>query len=170
MDAERDRKTCVALDLKVVGANHELAQWLLDHPSYSNATVGRWLGCSEFRVRQLRKWARGGFSGTPFDMGITRNRQRDSIGRSKQPLKSLDNSESDLESDGDPGIADPAEVEDNVLYSLARISEHARVFRKAFKHSSFDREAEVTIMTAIDRMIDKWRSAQKVLKGGHENG
>jgi hypothetical protein len=27
-DAERDRKTCIALDQKVTGANRELAQWL----------------------------------------------------------------------------------------------------------------------------------------------
>jgi hypothetical protein len=32
MDEERDRKACIALDLKVTAANRELAQWLLDHP------------------------------------------------------------------------------------------------------------------------------------------
>jgi hypothetical protein len=36
-DRDRDRKTCIALDLKVTDANHALEQWLLDHPGYSGA-------------------------------------------------------------------------------------------------------------------------------------
>ena len=44
VDAERDRKICVSLDLKVIGANRELAQWLIEH-SYSNREVAGWLGC-----------------------------------------------------------------------------------------------------------------------------
>ena len=30
MDQERDRKTCLSLDLKVTGSNRELAQWCLN--------------------------------------------------------------------------------------------------------------------------------------------
>jgi hypothetical protein len=49
MDEERARKECLALDLKVAGANRELAQWILDNPRWSalrrhtnkaSATVG----------------------------------------------------------------------------------------------------------------------------------
>ena len=63
-------------------------------------------------------------------------------------------------------MADPATVEDNVLYTLARINEHAKAFKKIFKLSSFDREAEERISTAIDRMISKWRSTQATLTKG----
>jgi hypothetical protein len=36
---QRDRKICISLDRKVSGANHELAQWLIDHPRYSQRVV-----------------------------------------------------------------------------------------------------------------------------------
>jgi hypothetical protein len=61
MDKERDRKTCIALDQKVAGANRELAQWLLDHPRYAGAAVASWLGCEKRRIERLRKWAKNGF-------------------------------------------------------------------------------------------------------------
>jgi hypothetical protein len=63
----------------------------------------------------------------------------------------------------DSDVADPAVIEDNLLYSLQRMNEHARVFKKLFKASVFDREAEGRISTAIDRMILKWRSTQATL-------
>lgn len=67
-------------------------------------------------------------------------------------------------------VADAATVEDSALYTLARINEHARVFKKIFKLSTFDREAEIRIGTAIERMIQKWRSTQAALtKRSHEN-
>jgi hypothetical protein len=44
MDVERDRKTCIALDLKVTGANRELAQWIVNHPQYTHKTIAEWLG------------------------------------------------------------------------------------------------------------------------------
>jgi hypothetical protein len=50
-----------SLDLKVIGADRKLAQWLLNHPKYSAPVVAGWLGCSEGRIRQLRKWASDGF-------------------------------------------------------------------------------------------------------------
>jgi len=34
MDEERARKECLALNLKAIGANRELAQWLLDNPRW----------------------------------------------------------------------------------------------------------------------------------------
>ena len=79
---------------------------------------------------------------------------------SKLPTPDEVRSESD---DEDSEVADPATVEDNALYTLARINEHAKAFKKIFKLSSFDRETEERISTAIDRMISKWRSAQATL-------
>jgi ParB-like chromosome segregation protein Spo0J len=60
-------------------------------------------------------------------------------------------------------VAPPEEIEENILYTLQRINEHARVFNKLFKASAFDREAKERINTAIERMIAKWRSTQKTL-------
>jgi len=62
MDEERARKECLALDLKVAGANRELAQWLLDHPQYRAAHVARGVGSGETKIKQLRRWAQSGFS------------------------------------------------------------------------------------------------------------
>ena len=39
LEVERDRKACVALDLKVKEANRELAQWRLDHPVTASAEI-----------------------------------------------------------------------------------------------------------------------------------
>jgi hypothetical protein len=66
----------------------------------------------------------------------------------------------DAESDD---VADPATVEEGVMHTLMRMNAHARMFKKVFKLSSFDREAEVRISTAIDRMIQKWRSTHATL-------
>ena len=79
---------------------------------------------------------------------------------SKPPTPDEVRSESD---DEDNGVADPAEVEDNALHSLGRNSAHAKMFKKIFKLSSFDRGAKERISTAIDEMISKWRSAQATL-------
>jgi hypothetical protein len=65
----------------------------------------------------------------------------------------------------DPGVADAAEIEDSALHSLGRNSEHARLFKKLFKLSAFDREAKDRIITAIETMIKKWRSTQATLTG-----
>ena len=82
---------------------------------------------------------------------------------SKLPTPDEVCSESDNE---DSEVADPATVEDNALYTLARMNEHAKAFKKIFRLSSFDRETEKRISTAIDRMISKWRSAQATLTKG----
>ena len=60
-------------------------------------------------------------------------------------------------------VASPAVIEENVLYSLQRVNEHARLFKKLFKASTFDREAKERINTAIDRTIQKLRSTQAAL-------
>jgi hypothetical protein len=95
-DTERDRKTCIALDVKISGANRELAQWLLDHPNYSNAIVARWLGPHHSRIGYLRKWATRGFVGTPFDRDNKpdgrRRHDEPAPPRGHGPLRSQDNS------------------------------------------------------------------------------
>jgi hypothetical protein len=87
-------------------------------------------------------------------------------------LESSDNSESDGGSeaeDQESAVAEPAVIEDNVLYYLQRMNEHARVYKKLFKASTFDREAEERISTAIDRTIQKLRSAQATLTKRNRN-
>lgn len=165
MDQERDRKTCLNLDLKVTGANRELAQWLLDHPRYSSADVAGWLGCSGSRIRDLRRWAEGGFQGP--QRGKSRPSEDASRRRDvNEPLETNDNSESDddLEADSKPEVAAPAVLEDNILYAIGGMNENARVFNKLLRVSVFDRETVDRINTAIDRMIGKWRSIQSTLE------
>lgn len=98
MDQERDRKTCITLDMKVTGANRELAQWLVDHPRYSGAVVAAWLGCSKSRINYLRQWAQDGFNGTPRGGEARREaeRQERSDHRGgRGALKTNNNSEDD---------------------------------------------------------------------------
>lgn len=169
MDIERDRKTCVTLDLKVTGANRELAQWLLDHQKYSGTLVAEWLGCSDTRVRALRRWAENGFQGAPFydERRQGRNRQRDA----DDELESLDNLETDDETaEVSDEIAEPAVIEDNVIYTIQRMNEHARVFKALFKKSTFDRESGERIGAAIEQMIEKWRSTQAILTRRNRDG
>jgi hypothetical protein len=52
---------------KGVKTSRELAQWLMDHPRDSNREVASWRGCSYARIGYLRRWATGGFHGSPFD-------------------------------------------------------------------------------------------------------
>ena len=63
----------------------------------------------------------------------------------------------------DTEVADPATIKGNALYYLERTNEHARVFRKLFKLSSFDRETNDQINTAIEQTIRKWRLTQAAL-------
>jgi hypothetical protein len=71
----------------------------------------------------------------------------------------------------DPGVGDataddlaaPNEIEDNVLYVIQRINENARASNKLLRASALDREAAERISTAIERMIQKWRSIQSTL-------
>jgi hypothetical protein len=68
------------------------------------------------------------------------------------------------EAEDEGAVADPATIEDNVLYYLQRMNEHARVYKKLFKLSAFDRERQERLFTAIERTIQKLRSTQAILK------
>jgi hypothetical protein len=168
MDRERDRKACIALDLKITGANHELAQWIANkRGTYTIPEIARWLGTSESRITRLRKWAEGGFVGGPHDDDTERRKSKPPLSV-EDSLKTNDNSESDDGSDDDDSddseIAAPEQIEDNILYAIQRINENAGVFTKILKASALDREAVARIDTAIDRMMGKWRSIQSMLE------
>lgn len=169
LDIERDRKTCVALDLKATGANRELAQWLLSHPYYTALVVADWLSCHPVRITRLRRWAKDGFIEPSHQSRYAAKKSSST----NQPLESLDNSDPDGQEAeiGSSEVADPATIEDNALYTIQRINEHARVFKKLFKVSSLDRETRDRIITAIERMIQKWRSTQATLeRKGNDDG
>ena len=94
--AEKTISVRIALDREATGANRKLAQWLLDHPGYSSRKVAEWLGGSSFRVNCLRRWAKGGFKGLPFDKENkpdNRDPSHRESARSQAPLKSNDNSQ-----------------------------------------------------------------------------
>ena len=165
MDQERDRKTCIHLDLKVTGANRELAQWLLDHPRYPATDIANWLGCGATRIKDLRIWAGKGFA---EDAHPTRARSRrdDRRRADDASLETNDNSELDDdpgEGDATDEVAAPDEIENNGLYVIQRINANAKASNKILKASAIDREAAERISTAIERMIDKWRSIQSTL-------
>jgi hypothetical protein len=172
MDAERDRKTCISLDLKVTGANRELAQWLVDHPNYSGMLVAGWLGCGETRVLSLRRWAKSGFDDV---LNPTAERQRrserqlnDPRSTADQPLNSQDNFKDD-NPEREVGLDDEAEVEKpervirHLLIDLDRHAAQARTYGKIFKVSSFDAGMKKQISDAIDKLISKWRLTQATL-------
>jgi hypothetical protein len=77
---------------------------------------------------------------------------------SQSPLETNDNSDS--ESD----IAPPEQIAENVLYTIDRMNENARVCHKHLKMSVLDRETAARINAAIDGMIKKWRSIQSTIK------
>jgi hypothetical protein len=78
------------------------------------------------------------------------------------PLETNDNSESD--NDADNEMAPPEEIESHLLHTLGAFNENARMFNKLLKASAMDHEAVDRINTAIDRMIQKWRSIQSTLE------
>lgn len=165
IDQERDRKQCIALNLKIDGDTRELAQWLVDHPRYSSRMVAEWLGGTHTRIVYLRKWAANGFVGLPNDKTNKpdnrdgRNGRRAVAPRDQSPLETNDNPEIDM----NDGVAAPEVVEDSVLYIIARIDANARATKRVLKASAIDREAAERINTAIERMIKKWRSIQSTL-------
>jgi hypothetical protein len=164
MDHERDRKICISLDLRVTGANHELAQWLLDHPRYQGEVVAAWLGCHERRIQRLRAWAKEGFVGSPYDKSNAGRLRPTST--SDEPLETNDNSEPDDDQAVDDEAnetAPPDQIEDNILYVIQRINANAKASNKILRASALDREAAERISTAIERMIEKWRSIQSTL-------
>jgi hypothetical protein len=160
MAEERDRKDCIALDSKVAGANKELAQWLVDHPSYPNTAVAKWLGCDETRIRRLRKWATNGFIGSHRDK---------SAERPNDALITNDNFQDDTLEPSDD-MEDPAQILKNILDSIKHAKSVAEAYRKILKSSPFDREAKVQIYNAINQLIVKWRTVQSALdKKGRGN-
>jgi hypothetical protein len=168
MDAERDRKICVSLDLKVTGANRELAQWLIDHPRYTASVVAEWLGCGETRIKTLRRWAEGRFQGAPYNQPVRQERDERRRHGADAPLISQENFEND-NPERETGLDDEAEVEDpervikNLLIDLDRNAAAARAYGKIFKVSSFDAGMKKQISEAIDRLISKWRLTQVTL-------
>lgn len=142
MDPERDRKTCVALDLKTRGADRELAQWLLDHPRYKAPEVARWLGCSETRIKRLRRWAEGAFIGAPSNDKKRQERESRHHGADGS-LRTNNNSKSDEDFDDDemPTEEEADESWQNDLYDqaclfLERMTEATRrKFRAHFKET-----------------------------------
>jgi hypothetical protein len=165
---EHDRRECIALDLKVGGANRELAQWLIDHPSYPNTAVANWLGCDETRIRKLRKWAVNGFITPSHQSGA--KRAGDSVTSPNVPLKTNDNFRDDNFEPGDD-VEDSAQVLKNILDSIGHAKSVAEAYRKILKSSSFDRGAKAEIYNAINQLIVKWRSVQSTLDTkGQGNG
>jgi hypothetical protein len=72
----------------------------------------------------------------------------------------------DAESDdhSESEIAPPEVIVENILYTIDRINENARVLNKFLKMSVLDREAVTRINNAIDGMIKKWRSIKSTLE------
>jgi hypothetical protein len=175
-EEERDRRDCIALDKKVDGANRELGQWLLAHPSYGNTEVAQWLGCDESRVRRLRKWAVNGFRGTHYDR-TNAPRSDNSVAPPNAPLKTHDNFQDDTwepseeADDGIGGVEDPKQILWHLIDTIKGQQASAEAYRKIFKKSSFDREAKAKIYNAINQLIVKWRTVQSALDTkGQGNG
>lgn len=156
-EAERDRKACIALDIGG-GGRRELAQWLLDHPHYSNILVAQWLSCSRNRLYYLRRWAEKGFVGKPHDL---RNHPDKRWGENRQMPREPKPQDAPLEVQTD--MAPPEVIEESVIYCLERMNVHARMFKKQFKATPFDAEARKRITFAIERMIRNWRQTQSIL-------
>lgn len=165
MAEERDRRDCIALNSKVEGANKELAQWLVDHPSYPNTAVAGWLGCDETRIRRLRKWAANGFIGLHQPQ-----HPRNSASPPNEALKTNDNFQDD-ELEPSDEVEDPTQILTNILDSIKHAKAVAEAYRKILKSSPFDREAKAQIYNAINQLIVKWRNVQSALdKKGQGNG
>jgi hypothetical protein len=153
---EHDRKEYLALYNKTDGAARDEAQWLLDHPTYSAPAVARWAGCGETRIKELRRWAAGGFMGNLTSVRSNRRPGAD------EALKTNEDFEDDP-SDSSDDVEDPAVVLSNVLDSIKNAKSVAEAYRKIFKVSSFDREAKEKIYNAIQLLIAKWRTVQSTL-------
>jgi hypothetical protein len=161
-DVERDRKTCVALDLKVSGANRELAQWLMEHPRYFPQVIAQWLGCSDKRIQRLRAWAKGGFVGGPYDKSNAARNERTST--STSPLKSQENSNAPI---ADEAAAENGSEpqEDNGGFILAIVGNAAKAATTAARnlHHDLTPEEKSAIVEAIGRMIKRWESVSRKL-------
>jgi hypothetical protein len=109
-----------ALDLKVTGANRELAQWLLDHPRYSAAVIAAWIGCGTTRIKDLRRWATAGFTNEAHPT-MARSQRQDGRRAADATLETNEDSESDDDAESDDGeieVATPEVLEDNILHTI----------------------------------------------------
>ena len=153
------------------------ADWLADHPGRTVEDAKIAGTCSDTPEGEAarREWSRKRYCGhdplaTPAgpmlasaaSAEVSAEDRRAYYEATENPADSNPDDGSEAE-DRDTEIADPAVIEDNVLYSLQRVNEHARVFKKLFKASTFDREAKERINIAIDRTIQKLRSTQAAL-------
>ena len=134
------------------------------NPGKSTRAAAADLGMSQSAVQQSRKSGEQDYS--PETVTGRDGKEYPARRAGQEPLETNNNSEPDGGSeaeDQEDAVADPATIEDNVLYYLQRMNEHARVYKKLFKKSAFDREARERISTALDRTIQKLRSAQATL-------
>jgi hypothetical protein len=123
--------------------------------------VAKWAGCGETRIKQLRRWAQGGFVGTPFSRSLRRP-------PADGTLKTNDNFqddvfEPDLEDEEIGGVEDPVEVLKNVLDTLKGMKALAEACRKVTKQSSLDSDAKAQIYNAIQLLIVKLKTVQSTL-------
>jgi hypothetical protein len=95
---------------------------------------------------------------------VAKHRKARAMVIASPPVTDRESVTADPQPESDPAVADPAEIEDNVLYSLARVNEHTRVFKKLFKLSTFDPEAETRIITAIEDAAAKLMSLAQTLR------
>jgi hypothetical protein len=116
---------------------------MVDHPRYANRVIATWIGCHHSRVHYLRKWAANGFAGAPFG-NENKPDPRTGAGGRNQPLETNENlAESASEPAApppapaapeppmDPEVAEPDEVEDNVIASVRRSSWRVKARREA---------------------------------------
>jgi hypothetical protein len=156
------------------------ADWLADHPGRTVEDFEIAGTCSDTPEGEaaFHEWSQKRYSGrdvldTPAgpmlasaaSAEVSAEDRRAYYEATENPAYSKPDDGSEAE-DRDTEIADPAVIEDNVLCSLQRVNEHARVFKKLFKASTFDREAKERINTAFDSTIQKLRSAQAALTIG----
>jgi hypothetical protein len=116
------------MDLKVTGANRELAQWLLDHDKYSAPIVAGWLGCGVTRIKELRVWAKGGFVGS-----VSRRNER-ARNDARPPAMDQLNSQGNFPSSqpqprDDTSTDDVVENGDDVMFVEISVSLHWRLPR-----------------------------------------
>lgn len=161
MDEERDRKECLALAQKSVGADRELAQWLLNHPRYSGSVVSKWTGFSKSKINDLRSWAKRGFAGTPRS-NESRPSTQGGVDRRRDTLKTNENFEDDA-AEPDENVEDPKVVLRNILDSIKQSKAVAEAWRKILKASSFDADAKKQISDEIKLLIVKWATIQTTL-------
>jgi hypothetical protein len=144
------------------------------NPQRSNRAIAEETGVSEPTVRRAR--ASGDAPETV--VGLDGKTYK---AKGKAPLVTVsatqcsdydddDIAESDPDVIEEEEIAEPEQIEGNIIYCLERVNAHVPMFKKHIKLSTFDREAKERISAAFDQTIKKLRSVQSVLakNGGGE--